>query len=147
MRFKCTEEILSKVCKHEERMLFEYNRIAEKYKEAFDKYQCALKIEMRWYNCMSIKYKSYNYRIPLTNGYICCIDFSVQKNGEDVKLESEDGEVDYYSLGDSTNISEITWLLVCRRISLSTDTDYFEEELIDYLETLERYYAQGCRLF
>lgn len=142
MKFKCSSEITSKIIKHEEYMRFKYNELAEKYKDAFAEYHCSLKLEMRWYNCMSIKQKVYNQRIPFKNGYICFIDFSVQQNGEDFKLISNDGEADYYLLADSTNITDITWLLVCRRMNLISDTEFFEEELHYYLETLEEYFAQ-----
>lgn len=141
MKFKCTPEQINKIREHEERVLFKYKQIADRCKEKFIKYQCSIKLEMKWYNCMSIKQKVFDYRIPLKNGYVCFIDFSVQQNGKDIKLKSNDGEVDYYLLGDSSNITEITWLLVCKKINLFSDTEDFEKELHYYLEMLENYHT------
>lgn len=91
-------------------MLFEYNRVAEKYKEAFVNYECSLKIELKWDNYLSIKRKMYDYRLPLQIGYRRFIDFMVQKDGEELKLISDDGEADYYSYGESVNVTWIHWL-------------------------------------
>lgn len=143
MRFKWMPELVSKITKHEEHMLFEYNRVAEKYKEAFAKYECSLKIELKWDNYLSIKRKRYDYRLPLQIGYRCFIDYMVQKDGEELKLISDDGEADYYSYGESVNITWIHWLWGVRKIFLSTDNmDVFEEDLREYLEEIQEYYTK-----
>lgn len=142
MRFKCTTEMTSRIIEHEEKMLFEYNCMVEKYKEAFAKYQCLIRFRMEWYNCLTIKQRPVDYRIPLKNGYVCFIGFSVQKNGEDIKLKSDDGEVDYYVLSDSLHITEINWMLVYKKINLFSDMKDFEEELNYFLQMLEMYCTQ-----
>lgn len=133
--------MLTEISKHEEKMLSEYNHMAGKYKEAFAKYRCSLRLNMRWYNCLTIRQKVTDYRLPLKNGYICFIDFGVQKDGIDIKLKSDDGEVDYYMLSDSLHITEINWFIFCKKINLFSDLEDFEKELVYYLQMLERYCA------
>lgn len=146
MKFKSETEMLSKVSKHEAEMLYAYNQVYDKYKEEFVKYQCLLNIEMKWYNCYSIKSKLVDYRIPLKIGYICHIDFVVQQNGEDIKLECEDGEVAYYELGNSINVTAIDWWLGKRVRFFSTAED-FEEEVLEFLEMLRTHKLYSGKVF
>lgn len=136
MILKCTTEEISEVIKHEEKMLYEYKCTADKYKEEFMKYQCMLRLKMEWYNCISIKQRVSDHRIPLESGYVCYINFSVQRNGKDVKLKSNDGEADYYILSDSLHITEINWRLSRNKIVLYSDIEDFEEELDYFMQML-----------
>lgn len=138
MKFRKPPALLSKVVKHEEQMMLKFNEIAKKYEEVFSEYGCSLKMQMQWDNCLSIRQSVVNYRILLKNGYICSIYFYIEKDGKKLRLQSDDGEADWYELSNTSDITWITWILGWK-IQLFTDAEDFEEELTYFGELLEEY--------
>lgn len=135
---KWSLEVISKIVNHEEITLFELNQIANKYRSTFEKYGCELSLEMKWYNCWSIKQKVEDYRIPIKNGYVCFVNLAAKKNGDYVKIKSADGEADYYLLLDSLEVTRLDTNLFFTKNQFITDWEYFEGKLLEFLELLEK---------
>lgn len=97
-----------KIVKHEEKMLNVYSKIIrEKYQSFFSKYGCALKIGLEW----EFMYKNfYSYtRPPFGVGYSCVVYCEIQKEGKLLNIPSYDGEVDYYPLFATWEISVVNF--------------------------------------
>ena len=62
--------------------------------------------------------------------------FEIQKNGKEVHIESDDGEVDYYPLSASWIISSIERRFFKLNVSLCSATDDIENDINELLQLL-----------
>ena len=108
-------------------MLKKYSEILETFRKQLERYDCSLEIGMRWTNFLKNEY-SVN-RLPFKNGYECYIYCEVQKDGKEVCIKSNDGEVDYYPLSASWIISSITRQFFKIKVSLCLATDDINEDI------------------
>lgn len=121
----------------EEAMYALYEKIVAPYTQAVGQKGCVLHTGLTWRNSIQQKYSA--TRLPPVNGYECYFYCSVEKAGNVVRLESTDGEADYYPLELSTMVST-----VCRRgfrlqVSLFSDPDDFRADLSDLISLFAGY--------
>lgn len=117
------------IIKHEEIMLKKYSNIILGYKSKFEPYNCSLKVGCGWMNLL--KKEHLTNRLPFKNGYECYVYCRVERNGEVIRYEDKEGEVDYYDLSLSWNISLISRFFFHLNVFLYTDT-------ADVIEEMER---------
>ena len=122
-----TNEIDDEIISHENNMLALYREKIKEYMPLFEEYGCSLKVGLMW-----------NYfpgdtvtcrRGSFKNGYLCYVYCEVQKDGNVVSVDSNDGEADYYTLSTEWNISSITRKFFKLIVVLCTDTDEVDEDL------------------
>jgi hypothetical protein len=116
-----TKQHDEQICRHEESTLIKYEQYLEKFGPVLQEYGCTIKTGLWWTNSLA-KSGSY-HREELKNGYECYVYFAIEKNGETVRIPSDDGEADYYLLSMSYMISAINrrwWKL---NIQLFPDVD------------------------
>ena len=105
MKFVYTPDKDNEIVRHEKTMLEKYLNIIKKFNPIFEQYDYSLKVGCRWTNFLKKDYSA--HRLPFKNGYECYIYCEVQKDGKEVHIDSNDGEVDYYALSVSWIISSI----------------------------------------
>lgn len=134
MRFIYTSDEDDKIIKHENLMLEKYSNIFDSYRKIFEQYNCSLEVGLRWTNSLKKEYSA--SRLPFKNGYECYIYCEVQKDGKEVHIESNDGEVDYYPLSASWIISSIERKIFKISVSLCVAADDVEDDMNKLLQLL-----------
>ncbi len=132
MEFVYTPDKDNEIIKHEEVMLEKYSNILDSYRRIFEQYHCSLEVGCRWTNFLKKEYSV--HRLPFKNGYECYICCEVQKDGKEVHVESNDGEVDYYALSASWIISSISRWFFHLNVSLCSATDDIESDMNELLQ-------------
>ena len=125
-----------KISSFEFKMFDEYKKNVEMYFPLFAQYGCTLKLELCWNNWLQKTWSP--CKLPMQNGYGCYVYCEVQKNGKAVRIDSTDGEADYYPLSTGWMISSINRNFCKLRISLYTDMDDINDDLNEFLLQLER---------
>lgn len=134
MEFVYTPDKDDEIIKHEEIMLEKYSNILDSYQGIFEQYHCSLKVGCGWTNFFREEHSA--HRLPFKNGYQCYIYCEVQKDGKEVHVESNDGEVDYYALSASWIISSISRWFFKIKVSLCSATDDIESDMNELLQLL-----------
>jgi len=107
---KAKEEIIK--C-HENKMLERYHELIQKYASLIKSYNCEISLGLYWLNSNTKEYSeskipiNQDSRIKIQNGYVCYVFCSVIRDGEIVKIESDDGEVDYYLLSETWQVTSV----------------------------------------
>lgn len=135
MKFIYKPEKEKIIIEHESRMIEKYCEAIEKYSVAFDKYDCTIQIGWEWSN--SSTGNRDEKRLPFKNGYNCYLYCNIQRNGETVRYEDEDGEVDYYEVMSEWNISFISRFFFKLNVTLYDNTDEIYEEMTRLLKIVE----------
>jgi len=124
------------IIEHEHYMLNEYQSLTEKYADLFKEYSCMLETSLFW---IDDPHKVVSgERIPFKNGYSCHVEIKVTQNGEVVRCEDDEGEVDYYDLSLTYGISYISRKFFKRTIVLIEKDNEVEEDIIRMLNLLEQ---------
>lgn len=134
MKFIYTSDKDDEIVKHEKIMLEKYLDILDSYRAIFEQYNCSLKVGCGWENFLKKEHSA--NRLPFKNGYECYIYCEVLKDGKEVRIGSNDGEVDYYALSVSWTISSIERRFFKRIVSLSLDTDDIENDMNELFQLL-----------
>ncbi len=122
------------IINHEHRMLETYSKIISSYSPLLKQYNCSFKVGLFWID-FSTK-KSSDHRLPFHNGYECYVFCEGQRDGKEVRIESNDGEVDYYSLSATWIVSSIERNFLKTKVSLYSDTDDIEEDMKELFQLL-----------
>ena len=93
MRFAYCPDKGKVIINHEDEMLEKFTEIIKSYSSIFVKYNCSFVVGCGWNNFL--KNDNSNNRLPFKNGYSCYIYCNVERNGETIRYEDKDGEVDY----------------------------------------------------
>ncbi len=134
MKFVYTPDKDNEIVRHEKTMLEKYLNIIKKFNPIFEQYDYSLKVGCRWTNFLKKDYSA--HRLPFKNGYECYIYCEVQKDGKEVHIDSNDGEVDYYALSVSWIISSIERRCFKIYVSLCSATDDVENDMKELLRLL-----------
>ena len=134
MKFIYTSDKDDEIVKHEKIMLEKYLDILDSYRAIFEQYNCSLKVGCGWENFLKKEHSA--NRLPFKNGYECYIYCEVQKDGTEVRIGSNDGEVDYYVLSVSWTVSSIERRFFKLNVSLSSDTDDIENDMNELFQLL-----------
>lgn len=134
MKFVYSPDKDDKIVRHEKIMLEKYLKVIDGYRAIFEQHNCSLKVGCRWTNFLKKEYST--HRLPFKNGYECYIYCEVQKDGKEVHIESNDGEVDYYSLSVSWIISSIERRFFKINVLLSSATNDIENDMNELLQLL-----------
>lgn len=134
MKFAYTSDKDEKIIEHEILMLEKYLDILDSYRTTFEQYNCSLKVGCRWTNFLEKEHSA--SRLPFKNGYECYIFCEVQKDGREVHIKSNDGEVDYYALSSSWIISSIERRFFKNNVSLCSAADDVEDDMNRLLQLL-----------
>ena len=114
-----------------------YTHIINDYTEAFNQYNCVLKVECGWSNFL--KKNNSSQRLSFVNGYSCYIYCNVERDGKVVRYEDKDGEVDYYELSAYWSISSISKFFFHLNVCLyeeTTDINVEMNRLLKIIATL-----------
>ena len=134
MKFVYTSDKDDEIVKHEKIMLEKCSNILDSYRAIFKDYNCSLEVGYGWENFLKKEHST--NRLPFKNGYECYIYCEVQKDGTEVRIGSNDGEVDYYVLSVSWTVSSIERRFFKLNVSLSSDTDDIENDMNELFQLL-----------
>ena len=98
------------LCNYEQNFLKKYEELFYKYDLIINQFGFTLNYGLFWKNY--IYRKESLKRISRKNGYTCYLYCSVQKNGKDIKIPSEDGEVEFYYLSETWILTSISRLFL-----------------------------------
>ena len=134
IKFVYTSDKDDEIVKHEKIMLEKCSNILDSYRAIFKEYNCSLEVGYGWENFLKKEHST--NRLPFKNGYECYIYCEVQKDGTEVRIGSNDGEVDYYVLSVSWTVSSIERRFFKLNVSLSSDTDDIENDMNELFQLL-----------
>ena len=130
-----TNKIDDEIIFHENNMLALYLEKIKKYMPLFEECGYSLKVGLMW------KYFPRDtvilQRGSFQNGYQCYVYCVVQKDGNEVRIGSIDGEADYYSLSTAWMISSIFRKFIKLNVELYTNTDDVDADLNHFLSQLK----------
>lgn len=130
-----TNKIDDEIISHENNMLALYLEKIKKYIPLFEENGYSLKVGLMW------KYFSEDtvifQRESFQNGYQCYVYCVVQKAGNEVCINSIDGEADYYPLSTAWMISSIFRKFFKLNAELYENTDDADADLNDFLLQLK----------
>ena len=130
-RMRYTDQIDGEIISHENRMLAVYLKKIKKYEPFFAESGCSLQVGLMWqyFPKDTVMYQ----RVDFRNGYQCYVYCVVQKGGNEVYVDSADGEAGYYSLSAAWMISSISRRNFRLCAELYTDTDDADADLNAFL--------------
>lgn len=131
MRMTYSKQMEPKIYIHEEKMLSIYVQQIKKYDIAFRRKGYELKCGLMWKDNSS-KLATMQ-RVNFQNGYECYVYCVVQENGEEVHIDSTDGEADYYSLSTAWMISSIRRKWGRLQVNLFSEMDEVDTEIENFL--------------
>lgn len=134
MKFLYTPDKDDEIVRFEKIMLEKYLKILGSYRTMLAQNNYSLKVGCGWTNFIKKEYSA--HRLSFKNGYECYIYCEIQKNGKEVHIESDDGEVDYYPLSASWIISSIERRFFKLNVSLCSATDDIENDINELLQLL-----------
>jgi len=130
-----TNKIDDEIIFHENNMLALYLEKTKKYMPLFEKSGYSLKVGLMW------KYFPREtvilQRGSFQNGYQCYVYCAVQKDGNEVRIDSIDGEADYYPLSITWMISSIFRNFFKLNAKLYSYTDDADADLNKFLSQLK----------
>lgn len=119
----------------ETEMFAKYKKAVAPYLHLFHELGCELKLELGWAN--PIRKIWSDKPIALINGYECSVCCSVEKEGKELRIESKDGEADYYVLGTSWMVSSVCRKFLSLKLSLYESVDEVDADLMEFLSQLK----------
>lgn len=134
IEFVITQEKDKELRYFEAKMLAKYKKVVDVYLPLFNENGCSLKVELGWLN--SIRKKWSKNRLPPKNGYECHVYCLVERDGKEIRINSDDGEADYYTLETSWMISSIRRRFHKLNISLYASIDDVNTDLNGFLSQL-----------
>lgn len=134
MTFKYETDKDTLIKKYEEDMLKKYEEIINKYANAFMMYGCNIIVGLYWDD---ITQKHYNNRIPISEGYSCYAYCKIQRDGKTVKIQSQDGEADYYLLSTTWQVSSVNKRYGKKVATLYSENDQIANDLEDFIFMLD----------
>ena len=140
MKRSFSKNNVASIHEQEEDVLHKYIRAAEVYLPMIEKKGCTLKISLSWFNISKNTWS--DSPIVEETSYQCFVCCEIQKAGKEVRVTSEDGEADYYSLIGGWMISEVILRFGKLHTALwpELDTDFKP----DMQHLLEQLYTKHC---
>ena len=129
-----TNKIDDQIVSHESHMLALYIEKVNKYIPLFEENGYSLKVGLMW-DSFSKKTITFQ-RGRFQNGYQCYVYCTVQKDDNDVRIDSIDGEADYYLLSTTWMISSIFRKFYKLNVTLYANTDDVDTDLNCFLSQL-----------
>lgn len=121
IEFEIIGERAERIRCFEHEMLKKYQEVAKQYLPLIREYGCELHLELGWSNTLRKEWSPDG--LPMKNDYRCYAYCGIERNGEVVRIESNDGEADYYPLDCAWTISEIHRHFCKLRVLLFADID------------------------
>ena len=143
MRFIYTPNRNDIIVEHEKEMYKEYSKRIDDYSEMFARYGCSLNIGCVW--CNLLKKSTSDSRISFQNGYSCYFYCDVLKDGNILRYNTCDGEVDYYETTTYWNISSIQSSFFRLIVTLYSELDSIHEEIMQLLKVVEIECVEKCK--
>ena len=134
MKFAYDKSKTQRIINHEDTMLETYSKIISRYSSLFEQYDCSLEVRLFWIDFSTEKRS--DHRLPFHVGYACYVCCEVQRDGKEVHVKSNDGEVVYYSLSATLMVSSIERDFFKTKVSLYSDTDDIENDMKDLFQLL-----------
>ena len=132
MKVKYSNRLNKEICTFEDHMLGIYTEKVQAYARSFEAVGCTLEVGLMWKNFFDADTVAFQ-RGDFRNGYECYVYCSVQRDGQEVRIPSNDGEVDYYDMSTAWRISSIRRFFFKLELSLYVDTDDIESDLENFL--------------
>lgn len=124
------------IIEYEHCMFNEYQNTANRYANLFEGYGCCLETNLFW---MDNQYEiGSGERLSFESGYSCYVKIKVTQNGEVVRCEDDEHEVDYYDLELDYGISYISRIFFKPTIVLIEKDNGVEEDIIRLLNLLRK---------
>lgn len=131
-----TKAIDQEIIAHENQMLNLYAQKTQRHRQDFAALDCILDVGLMW---KPQKEKQAEFhRVEFKNGYNCYVYCVVKKDDKEIRIQSTDGEADWYSLSAAWLVSTI-----CRTMGRPYATLYDEIDddidstLQDFLHQLQ----------
>ena len=115
-------------------MLKKYSDYINKYSDAFMKHGYETAVGLYW---EGRNQKRYYNRLPITDIYKCYVYCEVQQGGEPVKIQSNDGEADFYWLSGAWQVSEVKKRFGKLVVTLYFDKKDVAEDMEDLIHLLD----------
>lgn len=124
------------ICNHEDSTLNEYKQVINSMIPQFSQYGCTLETSLFWKE--SFKSNAKSFRPDFKNGYECYVCCTVFRDGKEVRIISDDGEVDYYDASVCWMITRIYRRMfnLCVDLFPDVDSDIYEQ-MNDILEMIK----------
>lgn len=130
-----TNNTVDEIISHENNMLALYLEKIKKYRPLFEKSGCSLKVGLMWRHFSQDVVML--QRGSFQNGYQCYVYCIVQKDGNEDRIDSIDGEADFYPLSTAWIISSIFRKFFKLNVELYANTDDADADLKDFLSQLK----------
>lgn len=130
-----TNKIDDQIISHENHMLELYIEAIKEYIPRFEEKGYSLKVGLMW-NCFPSDTVIFQ-RCSFQNGYQCYVYCVVQKDGNEVRIGSIDGEADYYPLSTEWMISSICRNFRKLNVMLYESADDIDADLNDLFSQLK----------
>lgn len=137
MKIKYSNRLNEEICIFEDHMLGIYSEKIQAYAVPFETIGCTLKVGLMWKNFFDADNVAFQ-RVRIRNGYECYVYCSVQKEGQEVRIPSNDDEVDYYYMSTAWMISSIRRVFFKLELSLWADTDDVKSDLNNLLLCIKK---------
>ena len=121
IEFEITGERANKIRCFEYEVFKKYQEAAKQYLPFIHEHGCELHFELGWSNRLRKEWSPDG--LPMKNDYSGCVYCGIERNGEIVRMESNDGEADYYLLDCTWTISQIYRRFGKLRVLLFADID------------------------
>ena len=133
--FEYSREADDFIVSYENQMLELFESKVAVYKKYIERFGYSLKIGLIWKKTTddSVSFR----RLSFSNGYQCYVYCAIQCDGRDVRVQSCDGEVDYYSLSATWMITSVYRKLFKLNVQLFDSSDEIDgdlKRLFAYLE-------------
>lgn len=136
--FKYPIDMERKITKHEENMLKKYSEIIVKnYAAFFESLSFEIEIELSWESGFYKRTCSRSRR-KFDPTYCCYVICEIKKDGQVVKISSDDGEVDYYPLSAGWEISRLGFPFIKPYYFLFEDIEEVYEDMDELKKLVDK---------
>lgn len=136
IEFEIEGKKAGEVIAFESKMFEKHKDIANLYLPSFKEKGYTLKVDIQWRNFRNGTWSV--ERLPMKSGYECHLYYIVEKNGEEVVINSNDGEDYCYPLIADSKIDYIHRFFHRLKVSYYPTVDDVDEDLENFLSQLER---------
>lgn len=140
-----SDDIYFRICEFENESFKKYFDYIEPYRSMFEAYGCEIVVGLEWHNLRSKEFA--RERIEMKRGYECVVYVLISKDGVELTVPSNDGEVDYYRMLHTYTISQIKRRLFKSNAYLYLNIDNeIDEDMNIFLEQVKCYYKSDSKI-
>ena len=140
-----SDDIYYRICEFEEKSYKKYFDYIQPYRSMFEEYGCEIVVGLEWHNLRNKEFA--RERIEFKRGYECVVCVLISKDGVELTVPSNDGEVDYYSMVHTYTISQIENKLFNNYAFLYLNVDNeIDEDMHILLEHVKYYYKSDGKI-